>query len=180
MRTLIASIFLPLLLIILPAAASCADVAATRETLRGIPGLAIGLDLQVNDQPGDPALTALLLKDIELKLRMGGVPILSPEQAVSLPGMPQLQVSIIMRSADGGRGHVFAVFIEVLQRVSLVQNPDIRNILAPTWSSVYALGTADATETAGDSLQEIRSILKQELVTFTDAYRSVNAPAQLL
>jgi hypothetical protein len=153
------------------------DTSGTQSTLSGLPGVGFTVVTDFDDRNIEyQGLTALQLgTDVDMKLRMGRIPAVASEQEALGKGWPVLQVSVMARKARGTDGFAFAVYVELLQRVMLSGRAGSGELLAPTWSSAYAVGFARPNE-----LRQIREIMKMEISKFVDAYQAANpgpAPA---
>ena len=86
------------------------------------------------------------------------------------PGYPHLEVSIILQRSGNPGEYIFAVFVELLQIVIVAQNPNINNIMAPTWSTSYSVGLVEEGEWS-----KIRNVMRDEVLRFVQAFKAVNA-----
>ena len=105
--------------------------------------------------------------DVELKLRMAGIKVLSEEEYLSVPGFPHLYVRIAGFKAEAIRHYVFSVSVELMQEVYLVRTaPDFTEYGAVTWShSIVGISP---------KLGTIRAGVKDMVDRFIKAYLSVN------
>ena len=105
-------------------------------------------------------------KDVELKLRLAGIRVLTEKESLDTPGGPYLYVL----ASDVLTGGIYAVSIRVglCQSVYLERDPSSFIAGAETWSiqSVATIGR--------NKLAELRDSIKDDVDTFLNAYLSVN------
>jgi hypothetical protein len=159
-----AALVLPLVLVTVRPAA--ADDVLSRQTLRGISGISVVVE-NLKEQARQGGLHEEDIRtDVELKLRLAGVKVLTAPESTALPGSPYLYVSVT--SVLSGAG-VYGLYVEVSlnQRVLLAREQSI-SVTAPTWSTSYIV-------TIGmNNLLEVRDDIKELVDKFLNAYLSVN------
>ncbi len=149
-------------LIILPATTWGVDNNWSRETLRGINGVFLLVEV-VEPEIERAGLTRGQIKtDVEQKLRMAGLNVLAPEEATKTPGRPWLAVYPNIHTTDGK--YVYATMLYSYQDISLVRNN--KRSIASTWSTA-SYGTTQ-------KLANIRSKIKDLVDAFLNALLSVN------
>jgi len=140
------------------------DTELTRPTLKGLKGV-YGLVESFDEDIVKDGLTVKTIKtDVELKLRLAGIPVLSLDEFVTTVGSADLYVNASVLKY-GQRGYIYSVEVAVLQGVSLLRSPGIKT-LAETWS-VNMFGTAP-------DLKDVRESIKDQVDQFINAYLSVN------
>jgi hypothetical protein len=150
------------LLIVLPGTSRGVDNNWSRETLRGIKGVFLLVEV-VEPEIESAGLTRGQIKaDVELKLRMAGLNVLNPEEATKTPGRPWLALYPNIQITNGG--YVYATMLNFYQDISLVRNN--KRSIASTWSTA-SYGTTG-------SLANIRGKIKGLVDEFLSAWRSVN------
>ncbi|HXW62876.1 MAG TPA: hypothetical protein VEJ45_09765 [Candidatus Acidoferrales bacterium] len=127
-------------------------------TLKGISGVQVLIE-DLSDSAKALGLEKETIQtDVELKLRLAGIHILSEEEDNNTPGAPSLYVNVrVVRSAA-------AVAVELKQGVRLVRNGELSQ--GTTWS----VGGVGANLTA----ESIRNHIKDYLDEFLNAWLSVN------
>ncbi len=143
-----------------------ADDQASRDSLKGLPGVFVVVD------DLDPAIEkagltkADLQNQAEEELRRAGVPVLSREQWVTTAGGPYLHVSAFVLSSSES---VWPFFIEVssMQRVAL-ERSSLDIFFAPTWS-VATVGSVGSNK-----VLQVSDIVKEYVDQFAKAFLAVN------
>lgn len=148
-----------------PAAAS--DFERDRKTLKGLRGLAVVVeDLAPEVERHVPVST--VQTDVELKLRLAGITVLSRQDLVSTPGSPYLYVHINGLQSNIQPLFAYSTTVSLTQKVVLVRDPEV-GLLAETWSSsaVSLAGTVMLSE-------GVRQAIREHVDRFINAYLSVN------
>jgi hypothetical protein len=138
------------------------DSRLSRETLKGISAVSV----VVEDLPPDSAKILGLSKetiqtDVELKLRLGGIRVVTEKEGMRLPGSPAVYINVNLAD-DLRAAHID---IELQQNALLERN----NLWAPritTWSTSILV--------SNPNLQGIRDFLKDHVDKFLNAWLSVN------
>jgi hypothetical protein len=144
------------------------DSAITRSSLRGLPGIFV-LVQRLNPELEAEGLTKEQIEsDVESRLRMSKIGLLSKEQYSKSSVAPFLHVvPAVLRVKLGTTSlYAYTVIVRLSQRVHLVRNPEIETS-AFTWTSE---GTYGAVRSVGD----IRTKIADEVDKFISAYISVN------
>jgi hypothetical protein len=102
----------------------------TRETLRGLAGVAVVVETLKEDAEADGLRAADLQADTELKLTQAGIEVLSHEQWRGTPGRPWLYVSV--NTFKYLASYFFSVDVQLKQEVSLPRDPSLVTSSA-TW-----------------------------------------------
>lgn len=137
------------------------DRLSATASLRGLPGVAVGV-------PNDVAALGLSSIDmrtaIEVKLRLAGIKILDAEEALSTPSAPAL--GLWLRTIDAGEFTVVSMRLELRQRATLATGA---KDLLPTWDTNWTLllPTRDASANVRDSIQRY-------VERFVNAWLTVN------
>ena len=162
-------------LLSLPTALSCLlmitgiaiaqDLESERVTLKGLSGVGVLLADLAAETERDGLTKAAIQTDVELKLRLAGIRVLTVEQVWRTPGSPYLYVNVLC----GKRERLYAchISLDLVQDVSLVRAPSTTAI-AQTWG-VGALETMDALQ-----LLSVRETVKDMVDIFINAWLSVN------
>jgi len=145
------------------------DEVLTRPSLVGLKGVFV----LVEDLP-DVAERAGLSKtqlqtDVELRLRQGGVPVLSQEQRRTAPGNPTLYVNVNVLQVSP-EFYAFSALMELEQNVQLLRAPSITQVGVPTWSATGTLGTWSRDNFSDKVRQRVKDMTDQ----FVNAYLAVN------
>lgn len=94
--------------------------AADRELLRGLDGFRLAVDRIRPDIERDGLFRSTLQEDMELRLRMGGVKILSEEEAEKKPDAPCLYLHVDALKCS--LGYVYKIRLSLMEPVKLVRN----------------------------------------------------------
>jgi len=105
--------------------------------------------------------------DVELRLRMAGIKVLSHEEALKMTGAPFLRISAHVVERKIVKSYIYNTHVELCQDVYLVRKPEIKINDATTWSSSYLLGLTP-------DLDQIRARVRDQVDFFINAYLSVN------
>ncbi len=155
-------IVMVVLLMVLPAMVWGID----EETLQGIKGVGVVVE-DINPEIEKNGLsTSQIQTDVELKLRMAGINVLTTEERLVAPGKPWLYVKTHVLKSSQMKAYVFVVNLKLLQEVYLVRNAQITS--APTWH-VGAGGFGISPD-----LDVIRGVIKDSVDVFLNAWLSVN------
>jgi hypothetical protein len=160
-RRLATMCLLTLLVIGVPSPVVQADDGnASRKTLGGLTSVSVIVDSPDSEKLlGLPAET--IHTDVELKLRLAGLRVMTPTEIMQVPGSPILHVSVTVAN-DSRAAHVE---IELDQDARLEQN----GLLAATVST-WSTGGLDSNPTG----QSVRDHIKDLVDKFLNAWLSVN------
>ncbi len=148
--------------IILPATTWGVDNNWSRETLRGINGVFLLVEVVEPEIERAGFTQGQIKTDVELKLRLAGLNVLDPDEATKTPGRPWLAVYPNIQTTDGV--YVYATMLNLYQDVSLVRNSN--RSIASTWSTA-SYGTSQ-------KLANVRRTVKDLVDSFINAWLSVN------
>jgi hypothetical protein len=154
------------------------DLEITRETLKGLPGVRViveahtlykqraGLSTEQN-APIDGLSKDQIQTDVELRLRMAGIKVLTEAECNKAPGFPTLFITLIMAGSKEIDLYYYSLNIGLCQWVTLVRDPKI-SIGADTWSS-ESIGSTGSNE-----IGDVRNGIKDKVDKFINAWLSVN------
>jgi hypothetical protein len=146
------------------------DSEVSRATLAGIQGIQVIVEeLQPNVQKyaGKVGLNkAQMQRDVEARLREGGVPVVAGNDWMNVPGRPVLYVNVNTHETEK-YWYAYDIKVELRQIVSLVANPKVK-ALADTWS-LNMTGMANI-----GNLDNVKHGLMELVGKFMQAYRAVN------
>lgn len=112
---------------------AAAFVTGEKGTLRGLKGVEVVIELS-GDESGRGGLTASQLqKDVELRLRNAGIPVLRREEREVAPGRPYLYVDVLIRKARMGF-YMFSITVQLKQEVILKRKASAETSVA-TWEA---------------------------------------------
>jgi hypothetical protein len=142
------------------------DDALGTTTLAGLAGVYVLVERLPDSIKG--LLTVDQLRtDVELRLQLAGVRVLTKEERHQAPGSPDLYLNVTAVS----NAQVFAYYVslELIQGVSLVRDRRIEGA-ATTWSATGIIGQSRLNERVRQIVQTVRDQVDE----FVAAYLSVN------
>ncbi len=149
--------------------AKCDDDETSRSTLKGLKAVFTLVDSLRSDVSEHGLTINDLRTDIELKLRLANIAVLSDDDSIGFSRFEnhicglRLYVNIIPSKTQVY--YIYNILLEAIQGVSLIRNPEITSP-APTWY----VGTLGGTSSLNDVRDESKSVIDQ----FINAYLSAN------
>ena len=137
------------------------------ESLRGLKGVGVMVKDLISDIEKDGLRKENIQTDVELKLRLAGIKVLTQEEQFNEPGIPCLGVSVDSFIRDGSNIYAVNISIEFLQKVYLGRDLKIVTV-GITWSKSF-MGTVGAS-----NVNDIRDSVKDKVDEFINDYLSVN------
>jgi hypothetical protein len=137
--------------------------AAERELLRGLDGFRLAVERIKPEIERDGLFRSILLSDMELRLRMAGIKVLSEEEAESKPDAPCLYLYVDALKCS--LGYVYTLRLSLMEPVKLTRN----NIKA----SAAVLRIPDELGITSH-LPEIRDAAGDFLEEFIKAWKAAN------
>jgi hypothetical protein len=136
-----------------------------RESLKGLTGVGVMVENLGPDAEKDGLTMDQIQMDVELRLRMAGIKVLTQEQKLETPGMPFLYVHLNAQKRQAT--YAFSIDISLFQWVNLGRDPQI-SVDASTWSIgvLVSLGA--------DNVSQTRNVIKDYVDKFINAWLSVN------
>lgn len=138
------------------------------ESLRGLKGVYVLIEVLDPDTEEDGLRKSQIQTDVELKLRLAGIKVLTEEERFKETGAPFLYVAINILRRDSGLSYVFFTNVSFQQLVCLVRNKNIY-VFAKTWDE-GVLGHGGI----GNIANFIRDSVKDKVDIFINDYLSVN------
>ena len=137
------------------------------ESLRGLKGVYVMIGDLKPDIEEDRLEKEQIQTDVELKLRLAGIKVLTREEYEKELGRPYLYVSGISMKREIG-SHVFNTQVELVQQVQLTRNTKI-SLTTKTWSTsdIGYVGEKDVAN-------YVRDAIKDGVDEFINDYLSVN------
>ena len=134
--------------------------APSRATLKGIDSVGVVVEVLPEGAKTLGLTEEMIRNDVELKLRLAGLGVVSKREITNLPGGTYLYVNVTVTKGTLAS----SIDLELVQDVRLERNG--QSIPATTWS----VGRVAANENA----QEIRDDIKDHVDNFLNAWLSVN------
>lgn len=147
--------------------ASDTDVAS----LRGLQGVKVAVEISGAEIKGPGLSGDELRADVELRLGIARIGVLSEEEVSKVLGRPLLHVSVNVLRLDATKGYFCFISIELRQGVYLKRDPKIRKLVATTWSQRTVVVVPDA----GAVQAKVRDLVGD----FVNAYISVAPQKQI-
>jgi hypothetical protein len=133
----------------------------SNKTLDGISAVAV----VVEDLPDGAKILGLtretVQNDVELKLRLAGMRVMTDKEVSQIPGMPDLYVRVTLTKG----AEAASIEIHLRQNARLERNGQLA-VAATTWKTFYL--------TANPTSQSIRDTVKDGVDDFLNAWLSVN------
>jgi hypothetical protein len=146
---------------------AAADSEAERRTLAGLPGIYVHIAPTEEPLVKAGIDAASLRTEVELQLRMAGVPLLTQEQSLHTPGIPWLYLSASSVKSSQERAYGWSMRLQLRQRVCLERDPKLCEVCT-TWETAR-FGTV-GTRKLGTVKEEAGNLTKE----FVNAYLAVN------
>ena len=148
------------------------DHKVSRETLRGINGIFVRVESLSSEIRKDGLKKQQIRTDVESKLQMAGIKVLSYEEYLLQEGHPYLYIQASVIKSQYPNIYIYHIGIELVQNANLVRNPNliIGNILLSPKVTTWSTGSIGKS----GYINDIRNFIKDEVNIFIDAYLSVN------
>jgi hypothetical protein len=147
-----------------------AAVPGDEQSLKGIQGLQIVIESIGSEVEDAGLLRADIQTDVELRLRLAGIKVLTIEDSAKQPGSPWLYVNahVMLAKDTPFQGLVvYSIDCELIQTVTLARSGS-REASATTWH------TGSLGYVGRNNLRKIRDSTKDLVDDFINAYLSVN------
>jgi hypothetical protein len=147
---------------------SAIDSKSNRATLRGLEGVAVLVEQFSPEVEKEGLVKNRLQTELELKLRMAGIKVLTKEECLKTPGEPYLYVNINVNIAKTESDiYPYSIDILLIQKVSLVRDPN-QATYAVTWS------TGGVGSIGKPILSQLQNSVEEILDVFVKAFLSEN------
>lgn len=155
-------------LLAFPVASVAQDTEWNRYTLEGLEGVYVRAETNEACQ-GAGVSAESVRTDSETALGDAGVPLLTREEMLAAPGLPELRVTF--ECGGGVTGMVgYSVSVRVQQATQMIRDTQITHSEAVTWYAT-AVGVSEAAGTAA----AMGVALAAKLTEFTEAFKAANA-----
>ena len=164
--------FMVLLVIVLGFALQSPALAingkSNQATLRGLASVGVMVERLAPEVERQGLIGSRLQKEVELKLRMAGIKVLTSEESVKLPGEAYLYVNINVNTAKTEiEVYPYSIDVLLIQQVSLLRDPN-QTTYAVTWST----GGVGSIEKS--NVGQLRDSVEEMVDLFVKAYKSEN------
>ena len=143
------------------------DDESARSSLKGLGGLGVVVEDMRAEVERDGLTRDQLQADVELRLRKAGIRVVKRDDVAATPGAPYLYVNLNALKDPDVALYVYALGLELTQRVTLVRDPKI-TVFAATWG-VRGVGTIGVRR-----LGDLRSTVTDYVDRFINAYLEQN------
>jgi len=142
-----------------------------KDSLKGLKSVYVIVDNLKSDIEKDGLSTSAIQTDVEQKLHMAGIKVLTEEEWTKEPGGPYLYIGVSSYKRDTGL-YAFHIEVELSQDVILYRKQDV---LCPaiTWACVGLTGTVGAKKVNG-----LREKVKGRVDLFIKDYFEMNPKEQ--
>ena len=156
------SIFIMVLMLVLSTSVFAGDIKSDRETLKNLKGVHVHVQ-DLNQDIEQAGLSKNQIRtDVELKLRLAGIKVLTLLEHYEGKGAPYLHIYLDSHKTEKG-GFVYSLSFGIIQEVRLVRNNTITDAI--TWS-ISGVGY--------NNIEGIRAHIKDRADKFINDYLSVN------
>ena len=150
-----------------PAGVEAQDTEWNRYTLEEIGGVYVTTEANAACE-GAGVTAASVEADAALKLLDGEVDLLTQDEMLANPGLPELRISL--SCVVGSDAMAFTVGLRVQQAAQMIRDNQVTLAEAVTWYT-----TDVGVASSGDAGSAIKSALDAKLMQFAEAYVSANA-----
>lgn len=167
----VAAAVLALAVLVFPALSAAQDTEWNRYTLDGLDG--VHVRAETNEACEGAGVSAESIRaEAEAALGDADVPLLTREEMLASPGLPELRVTF--ECGGGVAGMVgYSVSIRVQQAVQMIRDTQITHSEAVTW-----FGTAVGVSEAGGTAEAMGTTLVAKLAEFSEAFAAANVEAE--
>ena len=142
------------------------DNEYARATLKGISGVQVLVESFDENAKNAGFDIRTFQTDMELKLRLAGIKVLTKKESFAAPGSPYLYLNVNPLSPGERESNFpYAIGLELRQEIRLIRDPSIHLSGATTWST-SSIGYGD--------IPYIRESVKDHMDKFINAWLSVN------
>ena len=145
---------------------SLAQAQTYKETLKGLKGVNVYVVDLKPDIEKDVLRRSSIQTDVEIKLRIAGIKVLTRIESLKEPGDPLLCVNVNSFKTDVGL-YAYSISVELNQYVILERDKNIW-CRAVTWHSAV-IGIV-----GGDNVNRLRDIIKDQVDHFINDYLEMN------
>jgi len=141
---------------------------SNRATLRGLSGVGVLIEQLAPEIEREGLIKNQLQIEVELKLKMAGIKVLTREECLKTPGEPYLYVNVNVNTAKTESDiYPYSIDVLLMQKVSLLRDPK-QTTYAVTWST----GGVGSIEKS--ILSQLRTSVEEMVDLFIKTYLSEN------
>lgn len=167
MKTLIVKFVLTVALLglVMGLPAMAGDNEYSRASLNGIEGVRVLIEDFEEHEKSAGFDTRTFQTDVELKLRLAGIKVLTEKEWLDTIGAPRLYLNVNTLNPIAGKNSPYRIGLEFKQSVRLVRDSSIWVSGATTWSDGYV---------GNGGITYVRDSVKDNVDRFINAWLSVN------
>jgi len=141
---------------------------SNRATLRGLSGVGVLIEQLAPEIEREGLIKNQLQIEVELKLKMAGIKVLTKEECLKTPGEPYLYININVNTAKTESDiYPYSIDVLLMQKVFLLRDPK-QTTYAVTWST----GGVGSIEKS--ILSQLRGSVEEMVDLFIKTYLSEN------
>jgi hypothetical protein len=142
--------------------------ADKRDTLRGLTEVSVLVEHLPDDIEREGLSREHLQRDIEVRLRMAGLRVLTTAEIAKSPGAPYLYVAVYAITGPSVNVNAYAIALTLKQLVQLSRNPTTE-LFVTTWEGPALPGLLSAPR-----VLDIRNRISEAVERFIIDYQTVN------
>ena len=160
--------FLGALALVAPVALEAQDTEWNRYTLEEIGGVYVSAAADATCEAAGISASSVQA-DAAIKLLDGDVDLLTEEEMLANPGLPELHIALSCVQGSGN-GFAYVVDVRVQQAAQMIRDNQVTLAEAVTWytSAVGLVG-------AGEAQTALQGAIGEKLMQFAEAYTTANA-----
>ena len=160
------------LVLAVPHGAAAQDQEFNRYTLEDLGGVFVRMEVAEACQSAGITASAFEA-DVSMALMESDVGVLTREEMLEMPALPELRVTIDCASGANGSSDAMAysVSLRVQQAAQMLRDTQITLPEAVTWYSTR-IGVTES----GAAVQAVESALEEQVASFATAWTEINAP----
>ena len=139
------------------------------QSLKGIKGVFVIIEKLTPDIEKDGLTKNQIQTDVELKLRLAGIKVLTEEESFKEPGSPLLYITVNALKIEALSAYSFSIGVSLKQDVNLTRNSEIKNYHVATWGIEIVGFTAK-----NSVVNDIRDYVKNLEDMFLNDYLTAN------
>jgi len=145
------------------------DAQGTSDSMKGLIGVHVIVQEPSKEAEKDGLTKASIQTDVEVKLRLAGIRVLTREETLKAPGKPYIYVNVDTLRNPSFPFYAYNVRVELFQEVESVVRAGVM-VSGITWQNTR-VGSVGAS-----NLREVRDDLKDDMDKFVNDWLTANPP----
>lgn len=141
------------------------------DSMKGLIGVHVIVQQPSEEAEKDGLTKASIQTDVEVKLRVAGIRVLTREETLKAPGSPYIYVNVDAMRNSSFPFYAYNIRVELFQEVESVVRPGVM-ISSITWQNTR-VGTVGA-----NNLRQVRDDLKDDVDRFVNDWLTANPPVR--